>query len=63
MLKTETDQSVFQSERGEAEIWEAFKSKYSPGMHSEIKEIVCDRYNGDVKQFAKDWMAILISEE
>lgn len=63
ILKTTKDQEVYQSERGEAEIWEAFKSKYPPEMHSEMEKLLRDRYNGNVNQLAKDWMAMRNEEE
>ena len=56
ILKTVEDRSVYQRERGEAEIWEALKSQFPPEMHSEMEELLRERYNGDVEQLARDWM-------
>ncbi len=58
MLKTAIDRAVFQKERGEAEIWEALKSKWSPENYSEMEEILRNNYNGDVEKFAEDWLII-----
>ena len=56
------DQIAFESERDEAEAWENIKSFYLPKTHSKLEEILRDRYNGDVKQLAKDWIVFMNKE-